>query len=89
MKENTESVKKWLETNCANIDLFLQNSRLSAIKHLICYNILFWSLFTYWNYVIQKDYSRYDMSGIEASINLLYHQDICILAQDNSALELA
>ena len=39
--------------------------------------------------MIQKDYSRYDMSGIEASIDQLYHQDICILVEDHSAVELA
>ena len=48
------------------------------LKHLIFYNLLIWGLYFNHNYVHQKDYSKFDMSNIEAKLDSLKVRNICL-----------
>lgn len=89
MKADTKDIQTWLSKNCANLDSFLNQSRLGSVKYLVFYNIIFWSVYTYCNFVIQKDYSRFDLTQIESKMKSLLSEDICILTANSGSIELA
>jgi hypothetical protein len=82
-----DEIQYWLKATCENVEAFIVTSRFGMLRHLLGYNVLMWGLYFYFNYVHQKDYSKFDMSRIENRLHQLKYRRLCIAEEYNTLFE--
>ena len=75
--EDENKMTMWLDVQCKKLDTIITSQRTTQVKYLLLYNFLFGCIFFYFNWVIQQDYSSYDMTRIQANLQGLLTTDIC------------
>lgn len=83
-----DEIQKWLKVNTENTESFIVSSRYAIIKHLLIYNLVIWSLYFNFNYVHQKDYSKFDMSRITQKLADLKFRKLCVQSDEPSFLSI-
>ena len=80
--DDDHKMTKWLDINSNKLETAINKSRTTQIKYLLLYNFLFGCIFFFFNYVIQKDYTSYDMTRIQSKLQGLLRTDICPFLKD-------
>lgn len=73
-----DEIQTWLKVTCDNVEQAIVTARFGMLRYLIFYNIIMWSLYFNFNYVHQKDYSRFDVSRVESRLDALLNTRVCV-----------
>jgi hypothetical protein len=73
-----DEIQTWLKVTCDNVEQAIVTARYGMLRYLIFYNIIMWALYFNFNYVHQKDYSRFDVSRVESRLDALLNTRVCV-----------
>ena len=66
-----EWASNYFKSQLTKMCSYLHWSRSVQLRYLIMYNVMFFALYFYHNYVLQKDYSNFNMSRLEDKLDKL------------------
>ena len=68
MRTDKEKAYDWIKLTSGKTREYMSETRTLSIKYIFVYNVMFAVLFTLCRYVVQVNYSSFDMTQIDAKL---------------------